>query len=57
MVKEKGGKMKFGGDIWNWFAFIWQALRLWRRVFGDDEDKSDDDKIASNHSTEIYKMK
>jgi len=35
--------MRFGSDMWNWLRFIIGLIRLLKTVFGDEEDKVDNE--------------
>lgn len=43
----------FGGDFFKIIQFVMAIMRLWGRVFGDDEDRENDDRAESNHRHEI----
>lgn len=45
--------MTFGEDFFKTVQFIVAVLRLLARIFGDDKDKEDDDKIMGNHAHEV----
>jgi len=49
--------MKFGEDFFKIVAFAMQILRLFARIFGDEEDKKADDHVQGNCVHEIEKMK
>jgi len=49
--------MKFGVDFFKIVAFAMQILRLFARIFGDDEDKKADDEVQNNCIHEVEKMK
>jgi len=36
--------MLFGKDTFKWFAFIVELIKIFIRIFGDDEDKNELDK-------------
>jgi len=46
----------FGQDFFKMLQFIMDALRLFARIFGDENDKVNDDKNQSNHRHEIEKI-
>ena len=43
----------FGGDFFKIIQFVIAIMRLWGRVFGDDEDRANDDAAQENHRHEI----
>ncbi|MCK5601248.1 hypothetical protein KAR91_05255 [Candidatus Pacearchaeota archaeon] len=43
----------FGSDFFKIIQFALAILRLFGRIFGDDEDKTNDKKAADNCATEI----
>lgn len=45
--------MTFGEDFFKTIQFVVAVLRLLARIFGDDSDKENDDKISGNHAHEI----
>lgn len=45
--------MMFGQDFFKILQFVMDALRLFARIFGDAEDKANDDKNQQNHKHEI----
>jgi len=44
--------MKFGSDMWSWLRFVIGLIRLLKEIFGDEEDKKDNEengiKIGKN---------
>lgn len=48
--------MKFGEDWFKTIQFVMAVLRLIARIFGDDEDKKNDDEIQGNHAHEVDKI-
>jgi len=46
----------FGSDFFKIMQFIHDVLRLFGRIFGDDEDKKNDDRAQSNCRHEIEKL-
>jgi len=45
--------MHLGGDFFKIIQLITAILRLWGRIFGDDEDRANDDEAENNHKHEI----
>lgn len=43
----------FGSDFFKILEYIVAALRLFARIFGDDDDKKADDEAQSNHRHEV----
>lgn len=54
---ERKVNMNFGADFFKIIAFAMQILRLFGRIFGDDEDKKADDQVQGNCVHEVEKMK
>jgi hypothetical protein len=48
--------MVFGRDFFKIIAFAMQILRLFARIFGDDDDKKIDDEVQGNHIHELDKV-
>lgn len=48
--------MKFGADFFKIVTFIVQILRLFGRMFGDEQDRQADDEIQKNHIHEVEKI-
>ena len=48
--------MTFGSDFFKTVQFIVAVLRLLARIFGDDKDKEEDDKIMGNHAHEVEEI-
>ncbi len=46
----------FGTDFFKMLEFVMAALRLFARIFGDDEDRKNDDKTQGNHVHEVGKI-
>jgi len=46
----------FGTDFFKILEFVMAALRLFARIFGDDEDRLNDDKTQGNHVHEANKV-
>jgi len=46
----------FGADFFKIIQFVMDALRLFARIFGDEKDRENDDKVQSNHRHEIEKI-
>ncbi len=46
----------FGQDFFKMLQFIMDALRLFARIFGDENDRKNDDKVQGNHRHEIDKI-
>ena len=46
----------FGTDFFKMLEFVMAALRLFARIFGDDEDRENDDKTQGNHVHEAAKV-
>lgn len=46
----------FGSDFFKVLQFIMDALRLFARIFGDDDDRKNDDECQKNHRHEIDKI-
>jgi len=49
--------MKFGMDFFKIIVFAMQILRLFARIFGDEDDKQADDEVQKNCVHEIEKIK
>jgi len=48
--------MVFGSDFFKVLEFIMAALRLFARIFGDADDRKNDDEVQSNHRHEVDKV-
>lgn len=48
--------MMFGQDFFKIIEFAVAILRLFARIFGDDEDKQNDDDVRANHTHEADKV-
>lgn len=48
--------MMFGQDFFKVLQFIMAALRLFARVFGDADDRKNDDETQGNHRHEVDKV-
>lgn len=46
----------FGKDFFKILEFVMAALRLFARIFGDDDDRKNDDETQSNHRHEVEKI-
>ena len=46
----------FGSDFFKILEFVHAILRLFGRIFGDDDDKKNDDKVQSNCKHEVVKI-
>lgn len=46
----------FGRDFFKILEFVMAALRLFARIFGDDEDRKNDDITQGNHKHEVDKV-
>ncbi|MBA7682975.1 hypothetical protein ES703_91331 [subsurface metagenome] len=48
--------MMFGEDFFKIIQFAMAVLRLFARIFGDAEDRKNDDKCEQNHRHEVDKI-
>jgi len=48
--------MKFGSDFFKILEFVVAILRMFARVFGDDEDRAADDEQAEKHGHYAEKL-
>ncbi len=48
--------MKFGSDFFKILEFVVAILRMFARVFGDDEDRQADDEQAAKHGDYAEKL-
>ena len=48
--------MTFGEDFFKIIQFVTAVMRLIARIFGDEKDKKDDDKIMGNHAHEVEEI-
>jgi len=46
----------FGNDFFKILEFVHAILRLFGRIFGDDDDRINDDKTQGNHVHEYGKV-
>lgn len=48
--------MKFGSDFFKIIELVIAILRMFARIFGDDEDRAQDDEVREKHGDYAEKL-